>query len=125
MPAAPGPSPGRAPRHTRKKHMSTTTEQPTDLTSRIQARDGVAVVIYTKNDCRQCDMTKGLLDRDGIYYTAVNVEEDATAYWYVTEHLGYRQMPVLEVSTIEGNVIWSGFQPLKVKEHITHRADAA
>ena len=105
--------------------MTITTEQPTDLTKLIQARDGVAVVIYTKNDCRQCDMTKALLDRDEVHYTAVNVEEDATAYWYVTEILELRQMPVVEVSTIEGNEVWSGFQPLKVKEHITHRADAA
>jgi len=125
MPAGARILPGRAPAPHRKKHMTITTEQPADLTKLIQARDGVAVVIYTKSECRQCDMTKGLLDRDEIYYTAVNVEEDETAYWYVTEHLGFRQMPVVEVSTIEGNVIWSGFQPLKVKEHITHRADAA
>lgn len=105
--------------------MTITTEQPADLTKLIQARDGVAVVIYTKNDCRWCDMTKMLLDRDEIHYTAVNVEEDATAYWYVTEILGYKQMPAVEVSTIEGNIHWSGFRPDQVKEHITHRADAA
>ena len=99
--------------------------KPTDLTQHIQARDGVAVVIYTKNDCRQCDMTKTLLDRDKIHYTAVNVEEDATAYKYVTETLDLRQMPVVIASTIEGDEVWSGFQPLKVREHITHRADAA
>ena len=105
--------------------MSTATEQPTDLTQRIQARDGVAVVVYTKNQCFGCTKTKEKLDENKIHYTTVNVEEDATAYWYVTEHLGYRQMPVVEVSTIEGNVIWSGLQPTKIREHITHRADAA
>jgi len=100
------------------------TTEVTDLTQQIQARDGVAVVIYTKNDCRQCDWSKKLLDKGGIHYTAVNVEEDATAFHYVTEVLGLRQMPVLIASTIDGDEIWSGFQPLKIKEHITERPDA-
>ena len=97
----------------------------TDLSQRIQARDGVASVVYTKNDCRQCDMTKAQLTKNDIYFTAVNVEEDATAYHYVTEILGYRQMPVVLVSTPDGDVVWSGFQPQMIREHITHRADAA
>lgn len=127
MPAAPGhPSAGRR-IDTRKKHMTleAATEQPTDLTQRIQQRDGVAVVIYTKYDCKQCDLTKAALDRKSIHYTAVNVQDDPTAYWYVTEHLGIRQMPVVIVSTIEGEETWSGLVPAKIREHITHRADAA
>ncbi|MFH5879781.1 glutaredoxin family protein [Arthrobacter sp. NA-172] len=105
--------------------MTTEIAQPTDLTALIQARDGVAVVIYTKNDCRWCDMTKRILDREGVNYTAVNVEEDATAYTYVTEILNRREMPVIIASAMEGDVVWSGFQPAKIREHITHRADAA
>lgn len=105
--------------------MTITAEQFTDITQRIQARDGVAVVVYTKNDCRQCDMTKAKLKKDGIHFTAVNVEEDATAYAYVTETLGRRQMPVVIASAMEGDIIWSGFQPQMIREHITHRADAA
>lgn len=97
----------------------------TDLTQRIQARDGVAVVVYTKNNCRQCDMTKSTLTREGIYFTAVNVEDDPTAYRYVKDVLGIRQMPVVIASTIEGDVVWSGFQPGRIRDEITHRADAA
>jgi glutaredoxin-like protein NrdH len=97
----------------------------TDLTHAIQARDGVAVVIFTKNECRWCDMTKKLLDREHVNYTAVNVEEDATAYAYVTETLNRREMPVVIASAIEGDIVWSGFQPAKVREHITHRPDLA
>jgi glutaredoxin-like protein NrdH len=97
----------------------------TDLTKLIQARDGVAVVVYTKNECRWCDMTKKILDREGVYYTAVNVEEDATAYQYITETLNIREMPVVIASTLEEDVVWSGFQPAMIREHITHRADAA
>jgi glutaredoxin-like protein NrdH len=43
----------------------------------------------------------------------------------VTEVLGYKQVPVLYTSTIEGDVHWAGLQPQKIREHITHRADAA
>jgi len=96
-----------------------------DLTARIQARDGVAVVVYTKNDCRQCDRTKLILDREGIVYTSVNVEEDAAAYSYVTETLNRREMPTVVASTLDGDVVWSGLQPDKIRKHITHRADAA
>ena len=91
----------------------------------IQTRDGVAVVMYTKSDCFGCTKTKAKLDEHSIYYTAVNVQEDATAYHYVTEVLGIRQMPVLVVSTPEGDTIWSGLQPTKIRDHITHRPDAA
>lgn len=96
-----------------------------DLTARIQARDGVAVVVYTKNDCRQCDRTKMLLDRDGIVYTSVNVEEDQAAFDYVTKTLNRREMPTVVASTIDGDVVWSGLQPGMIRDHITHRADAA
>ena len=105
--------------------MTTTAERPTDLSQRIQARDGVATVVYTKNDCFGCTKTKAKLDENDIYYTTVNVEEDATAYWYVTEVLGFRQMPVVFVSTPDGDEVWSGLQPQKILDHITHRADAA
>ena len=101
------------------------TTEVTDLTQHIQARDGVAVVMYTKNNCFGCAKSKEKLDENSIHYTAVNVEEDASAYHYVTEVLGLRQMPVFVVSTIEGEEVWSGLQPQKIREHITHRADAA
>ncbi|WP_285240092.1 glutaredoxin family protein [Pseudarthrobacter sp. MEB009] len=97
----------------------------TDITPRIEARDGVAVTVYTKNDCWGCTKTKGLLDRAEIEYTAVNVEEDEPAFHYVTDTLGYRQMPVVVTSTPEGEFVWSGLQPHKIREHITHRAEAA
>lgn len=96
-----------------------------DLTRAIQERDAVAVIVYTKDDCRQCNMTKTLLDKAGIVYTTVNAEHDETAYRYVTEALGFRQMPVVVAATESGDEVWSGFQPAKIREHITHRAEAA
>lgn len=100
-------------------------EKIISITEEIQARDGVAVVVYTKHDCRWCDMTKMVLDREGIHYTAVNVEEDATAYAYVTETLNRREMPVVVAAAMSGDVVWSGFQPVMIREHITHRQDVA
>jgi glutaredoxin-like protein NrdH len=102
-----------------------TTMTVSDITQHIQARDGVAVVLYTKNECFGCTKTKEKLDENDIYYTAVNVEEDATAFHYVAETLGYRQMPVVIASTPAGDVIWSGLQPAMIREHITHRPDLA
>lgn len=97
----------------------------TDLTPRIEARDGVAVTVYTKEECWGCGKTKGLLDRAGIEYTEVDMEKDQAAYTYVTETLGYRQAPTVVVSTPEGEHHWSGLQPHKIREHITHRQEAA
>jgi glutaredoxin-like protein NrdH len=78
-----------------------------------------AVVVYTKNDCFGCDKTKSVLDRERAEYTAVNVEDDAAAYKYVTETLNFRQMPVVVVSTPDGDEVWSGLQPQMIKKHIT------
>lgn len=85
----------------------------------------IAVTVYTKNDCFGCTKTKDKLDQAGIEYTAVNVEEDATAYDYVTETLKLRQMPVVVVSAQDSDTVWSGLQPTKIREHITHRENAA
>ncbi|GAB2767252.1 hypothetical protein GCM10027090_41160 [Sinomonas soli] len=93
------------------------------LSKRIQARDGVAVVLFTKPECRQCDMTKGVLDRDDIHYTTVDVTEDPEALEFI-KALGYMQAPVVFTSAPDGDHHWSGFQPAKIRQHITHREDA-
>lgn len=85
----------------------------------------IAVAVYTKNDCFGCTKTKGKLDQFGIEYTSVNVEEDAAAFEYVTVTLGLRQMPVVVVNAPDSDTVWSGLQPTMIREHITHRADAA
>lgn len=101
------------------------TSDITDLTERIQERDGVAVVLYSKGECFGCRKTKEKLDEHHILYTEVDVEKDKTAFKYVTEVLGYRQMPVIVASTESGYIVWSGLQPVKIAKHITHRDAAA
>lgn len=83
-----------------------------------------AVTVYTKHNCFGCDKTKALLDREHAAYTPVNVEEDAAAYKHVTETLNFRQMPVVVVSTPDGDEVWSGLQPAMIRKHITHRGAA-
>ncbi|WP_138443544.1 glutaredoxin family protein [Sinomonas susongensis] len=95
-----------------------------DLTQRIQERDGVSVVLYTKPACPQCDMTKRQLDRAGIHYTTVDVTEDETALWYIKDYLGYLAAPVVVVAVPNGDEIhFNGFRPDLIAQHITKRGE--
>lgn len=97
----------------------------TDLSERIQARDGAAVVLYSKPNCQPCRMTKRTLDAAGIHYAEVDVTTDPGALAYVKDTLRYSGAPVVYVSTIDGDVHWQGLQPDLIRAHITERADAA
>lgn len=96
----------------------------TDLSQRIQARDGAATVLYSKPGCQPCRMTKRKLDAAGMYYTEVDVSTDETALAYV-KSLGYEGVPVLYVSTIEGDIHWQGLNIAMIEKHITKREDSA
>jgi len=96
----------------------------------LQAREGVATVVYTKPKCVQCTQTFKMLDRDGIFYIKVDITEDAAARDFITRDvtvggLGYLQAPVVFVSAVEGDEHWSGFRPDLIETHIAKRADAA
>lgn len=84
-----------------------------------------AVTIYTTNNCFGCNKTKEVLDREGVEYTTVNVQDDPAAFRYVTETLNLRQMPVVVVAEPDDEVVWSGLQPDMIRRYITHREDAA
>jgi glutaredoxin-like protein NrdH len=91
----------------------------------VQARDGVAVVLYGKPfGCVQCDATKRKLNKHNIHYTEVDVTQDETALNFI-KGLGYSAAPVVYVSTIDGDVHWTQFDVNKIAEHITERPDAA
>ncbi|PKR86503.1 glutaredoxin domain-containing protein [Heyndrickxia camelliae] len=70
------------------------------------------VTVYTKNGCPQCDMTKVVLNGEGIEFETFNVEEDENAFDYVVNTLNLRQMPVV---VVEGQEPFTGFQPDKLK----------
>ena len=97
-----------------------------DLTNHahgVQARDGVAVVLYSKpKGCVQCDATKRKFKKHNIHYTEVDVSTDETALNFI-KGLGYSAAPVVYVSTIEGDVHWTQFDVNLIAEHITERPD--
>lgn len=68
------------------------------------------VTVYSKYDCVQCDMTKKLMDREGIAYTEINIEEDVQALAMI-KAMGYAAAPVVMTDKED----WSGFKAEKIK----------
>lgn len=71
----------------------------------------MAVTVFTKPACVQCNATYRALDKNGIPYKTVDITEDAAAYERLLE-LGYQQAPVVTAPTGD----WSGFRPDKIEE---------
>jgi len=74
------------------------------------------VLVYTKNGCPQCDMTKMVLNGEGIDFDLINIQDDTEegreGYTYVVDVLELRSMPVV---IVEGQEPFTGFQPEKLK----------
>ena len=76
----------------------------------------VTVAVYTTGPaCVQCRLTRRRLDEAGIRYTEIDLTLDANAAArvYVTEDLGYSQVPVVVVDD-EPEHRWSGFRPDRI-----------
>jgi len=71
----------------------------------------MAITVYTKPSCVQCNATYRALDAKGIEYEVRDVSEDVEALEHV-KSLGYLQAPV--VVTDEDH--WSGFRPDRIDE---------
>lgn len=70
-----------------------------------------AITVFSKNNCMQCKMTKKFLDQHGADFEEINIDEKPEKIEYV-KNLGFSAVPVIEA----GNVVFSGFQPSKLKE---------
>lgn len=70
------------------------------------------VIVYTKYGCPKCDMTKVVLNGEGIEFDSINVEDNEEAMNYVKNTLGFTSMPVV---VAEGHEPFSDFQPDKLK----------
>ncbi|MFK4362375.1 glutaredoxin-like protein NrdH [Rhodococcus sp. 27YEA6] len=70
----------------------------------------MAVTVYSKPACVQCNATYRALDKAGIDYAIIDITEDDEARDYVMG-LGYLQAPVVVASGDH----WSGFRPDKIK----------
>ena len=71
----------------------------------------MAIVIYTKNDCRPCKETKKRFKEFGIDFEEINLDENPQFLEHVTKDLGFMAAPVVVTDTDA----WSGFQPGKIK----------
>ena len=69
------------------------------------------IKVYTKEKCIQCKMTKKLMNRLGVDYTEINIDEDKEALDYLKEK-GVKSAPYIETE----NESWTGFQPDKIKQ---------
>ena len=70
----------------------------------------MAITVYSKPSCKQCDLTKDLMDKRGINYGTVDVYKDPKALAYV-KSLGYMGAPVV----VTENDHWYGFRPDKIE----------
>lgn len=64
------------------------------------------VHVYSRPACVQCSATYRALERQGVDYRVIDIDDDTNARLTV-EGLGYRQLPVV----VAGDKHWSGFRP--------------
>ena len=83
----------------------------------------MAITVYTKPSCVQCNATYRALDSKGIDYEVLDLSEDAAALERV-KSLGYLQAPVVIVDgEAVGGDHWSGFRPDKISELASRLTD--
>lgn len=70
------------------------------------------IIVFSKPACVQCSATYKAMEKLGLTYRVVNVNEDMSAGDYIRS-LGYRQVPV--VVAPGGSEHWSGFRPDRIK----------
>lgn len=73
------------------------------------------ITIYTKRNCQACEATKKAMDRAGLGYEVIDVSDNLTLQQALRE-CGFRQMPVVEVSSGEDYRPWEGFRPDLIKQ---------
>lgn len=68
------------------------------------------VVVYGRSDCIQCGYTTKELDKLGIEYVYVDIDEDGEAREAVAE-TGISSLPVV----VAAQQVWGGFSPDKIR----------
>jgi glutaredoxin-like protein NrdH len=71
------------------------------------------VTVYTLPNCVQCNQTKKLMDREGVEYEAVKLEEHPDKAEKFKDQ-GMLQAPIVVIGN-DGRH-WSGFRPDLIKE---------
>lgn len=70
----------------------------------------IPVTVYTTPNCVQCNQTKKMMDKLGIQYSVVNLEENQDKLAEFKEQ-GYMSAPIVTTDV----KIWSGFRHGKIK----------
>lgn len=68
------------------------------------------VTVYGKPDCKPCEFTKKVLDKEGIPYTYLDITVNEVAHQEV-KNLGYSGVPVV----VAGDDHWTGLHPDRLK----------
>jgi glutaredoxin-like protein NrdH len=71
----------------------------------------MAVTVYTKPNCVQCDATKRTMDKLGVEYSTVDISVDTDAFDMLIAK-GFQAAPVVITDTDS----WAGFNPAKIAE---------
>ncbi|OYQ68279.1 glutaredoxin-like protein NrdH [Aerococcus sp. 1KP-2016] len=67
-------------------------------------------IIYSKDNCVQCNFTKRLFDELNIEFEERNIDVNQT-YYDQAKSLGYMQAPIV----VTDFKTWSGFKPDEIK----------
>lgn len=81
----------------------------------------MTITVYGRPECNQCTQTKKQLDRKGLSYKEVNIDEDAEARKMVEDSAAQLHpptiLPMVTVSDSKGNVrTWHGFRYDEIKD---------
>ena len=72
------------------------------------------VVVYTKNNCQRCRLTKRSLTAKGVDFAEVNVEDEPSAAGRLRA-MGFRETPVVdETGAGDQSALWSGHRGDKI-----------
>lgn len=79
-------------------------------------RNSSNIIVFSKNNCVQCKMSKRNLDALGVEYQEINLDEYPEFLDYVKDELGFKVLPVIQVPEHLGIGNISGFRPNSIKE---------
>lgn len=83
-----------------------------------KGKDMDAITVYTTGpSCGKCTMPKRMLTSKGIPFNEINVTEDAAAYAYITEDIGYSVAPVVVVDEHDH---WCDLRPDQIERIAAH-----
>jgi glutaredoxin-like protein NrdH len=80
----------------------------------------MTLTIYAKpSGCFGCTKTKQKFAEAGLAFQEVDVTSDQDAFEYITEALGFAQVPVVIHTKDDGTEsLWSGLNPVKIDQVI-------